>query len=187
MIDFRISFAEMMTNLYDFSIMRDYGFKSGYLAGLPTNTSAWENIRRQQADLTLEQRFHFIDIDIARQKVFQLPTKIFDAVEGEHANEDLYLFRNQSVPQSEEMMRSLNQVTARSTDTAAGRPGYGAQRPGQCPDSIAHGRLACPRLRSRDGGCIPRDYRRVGAAADGRRGTDSERRLAGSGRGRIQG
>lgn len=112
MIDFRTSFNEMMINLFAFTIGRDNTFESNYLAGLPSNTTAWENLRSQQALLTLEQHAEFIEIDEARNKLLAWPTQIFNAIKGEHAYEELYLFRTQSEPQAEQMLTILYQITA---------------------------------------------------------------------------
>ena len=48
MIDFRTSFDTMMTNLYGFTVVRDFNFKAGYLYRVPWNTTAWENLRQKQ-------------------------------------------------------------------------------------------------------------------------------------------
>jgi signal transduction histidine kinase/DNA-binding NarL/FixJ family response regulator len=111
MIDFRTSLSTMVTNLYGFTVARDFNFKSGYLRGLPANTTAWENLRQQFGALTVAQQAQFTSIDQARTRLLGWPTQIFDASEGERAYEDLYLFRTQSVPQAAQMLSQLNQMT----------------------------------------------------------------------------
>jgi len=112
MIDFRTSLDTMITNLYGFTVVRDFNFKAGYLYRLPSNTTAWENLRQKQAQLTAPQRSQFDAIDQARKQLLDWPAKIFDASEGEHAYEDLYLFQAQSVRQAEQMLSLLSQMTA---------------------------------------------------------------------------
>jgi signal transduction histidine kinase/DNA-binding NarL/FixJ family response regulator len=112
MIDFRTSFDTMITNLYGFTVVRDFNFKAGYLYRLPWNTTAWENLRQKQTQLTPRQQAQFVNIDQARKELFDWPDQIFEASEGERAYEDQYLFRIQSVPQAEQMLVLLTQMTA---------------------------------------------------------------------------
>lgn len=112
MIDFQTSFEAMMTSLHAYTTGGDLRFKTGYTTRLPLNTAAWESIRRRRDLLTEEQQHQLENIAQAREKLFSLPFQIFEAVEGEHVYEDLYLFRTKSAPQAEQMLYLLNEMTS---------------------------------------------------------------------------
>jgi len=128
MIGFQTSFDAMMTSLYGYAEVGNLNFKSGYMTRLPLNTAAWENLRRRRDLLTEAQQTRLSSIAQAREKLFDLPFEIFDAVEGERAYEDLYLFRTESAPQAETMLALLSQINGDQqarlqSDLDAGRRG----------------------------------------------------------------
>ncbi|MCB0211577.1 MAG: GAF domain-containing protein [Anaerolineae bacterium] len=128
MIDFQTSFDAMMTSLQGYALVGDLSFKAGYMTRLPLNTAAWEKLHGQSALLTTDQQIKLTAIAQAREKLFDLPFQIFESVEGDRAYEDLFLFRTESVPQAEQMLTILNQMTADQQthlqiDLARGRQG----------------------------------------------------------------
>ncbi len=112
MVDFQTSFDAMMTSLQGYAMVGDLSFKSGYMTRLPLNTAAWENLHKKRKLLTEEQQAKLDHIAPAREKLFSLPFQIFEEIESEHAYEDLYLFKTDSEPQAEEMLRLLGQMTS---------------------------------------------------------------------------
>lgn len=110
MIDFQTSFDAMITSLNAYAALGDLSFKSGYTSRLPLNTAAWEKLHSRRQSLTPEQQIKLDNIAQAREQLFDLPLQIFEITEGEHAYEDLYLFKTEAVPQSERLLTLLNQI-----------------------------------------------------------------------------
>ncbi len=128
MIDFQTSFDSMMTSLSGYAVVGNLSFKADYMTRLPLNTAAWENLRRRREQLTAAQQQRLDKIASAREDLFTIPFQIFEAVEGERAYEDLYLFRTESAPQAEAMLALLSQMTSDQqarlqTELDAGRRG----------------------------------------------------------------
>ncbi len=126
MINFQSSFDAMMTNLRSYAMTGGLSFRNEYMARLPLNTTAWANLQSKRELLTTAQQTRLDNIAAARLTLDSLPTEIFIVVQGEHAYEDLYLFKTQSVPQADEMLSLLSQMTSEQdqllqTDLAAGR------------------------------------------------------------------
>jgi signal transduction histidine kinase len=126
MVNFQTSFDAMMINLRGYALAGDLSFRNEYMARLPLNTTAWTNLQAKRTLLTLAQQTRFDQIAEARAALAGLPTQIFDRVYGEHASEDLYLFRTVSAPQADQMLRLLSQMTIEQqhllqTDLSAGR------------------------------------------------------------------
>jgi signal transduction histidine kinase/DNA-binding NarL/FixJ family response regulator len=126
LINFQNSFDAMMINLRGYALTGDLSFKIDYLARLPLNTAAWSNLQAKRNLLTHEQQILLGKITVARVSLMVLPTEIFSIVEGEHASEDLYLFKTQSTPQANQMLQLLRQMTYEQqqllqTDLALGR------------------------------------------------------------------
>lgn len=126
MINFQSSFDAMMTNLRGYAMIGDLSFRNEYMARLPLNTAAWANLQTKRGLLAPAQQIRLDKIAAARLTLVDLPTKIFTVVQGEHAYEDLYLFKTQSAPQADQMLHLLGQMTTEQqqflqTDLAAGR------------------------------------------------------------------
>jgi signal transduction histidine kinase/DNA-binding NarL/FixJ family response regulator len=126
MIDFQTSFDAMMTNLRGYAIVGDLNFRNDYMARLPLNTAAWTNLHNKTHLLTEAQKARLENIARTRDQFLALSFDIFKVIEGEHANEDLYLFQNESVPQADQMLNLLSLMTANQqqllqTDLATGR------------------------------------------------------------------
>jgi len=126
MINFQNSFDGMMTNLRGYALVGDLSFRNDYMARLPLNTAAWANLQSKRELLTAAQQIRLDHVTAARLTLSGLPATIFDVVQGEHASEDLYLYKTRSVPQADQMLHLLRQMTAEQqqllqTDLASGR------------------------------------------------------------------
>jgi len=126
MVNYQSSFDSMMTNLRSYAVTGDLSFRNEYMARLPLNTAAWANLQSKRELLTAAQQIKLEKIASARLKLINLPTEIFAVVEGEHAYEDLYLFKTQSAPQANQILDLLSQMTdgqhqLLQTDLATGR------------------------------------------------------------------
>jgi signal transduction histidine kinase/DNA-binding NarL/FixJ family response regulator len=126
MIDFQSSFDAMMTNLRGYALTGDLSFRNDYMARLPLNTAAWSNLQSKWSLMTYQQQALLDKIITTRVTLMVLPTEIFMIIQGEHASEDLYLFKTQSAPQANQMLHLLGQMTSEQqqflqTDLALGR------------------------------------------------------------------
>jgi nitrogen fixation/metabolism regulation signal transduction histidine kinase len=91
-------------------------FKYEYTANFDANKQAWE-ILTQKSDLLSQSQFENLnEIETAREAFLIFPEQMFEAVEGEHAREDLYLFRTEAVPLSETMIQVLEEETTLQQD-----------------------------------------------------------------------
>ncbi len=73
------------------------------------------------------------NIAAARETFLPLPDQMFAAVEGEHAREDLYLFRTEAVPIADVMLQLLDDLTGSQqqllqTDLSEGSDGLNDAR-----------------------------------------------------------
>lgn len=126
LINFQSSFDVMMTNLRGYAMTGDLGFRNEYMAHLPLNTTAWANLQSKRSLFSSSQQTRLDQIAEARTALQSLPAEIFIIVQGERAYEDMYLFKTQSVPQANQMLQLLGQMTAEQhqllqTDLAIGR------------------------------------------------------------------
>ncbi len=109
--DFQMSFEIMMTNLRGYAFVGDLEFRNDYMAQLPLNTNAWTNLQANQALLTATQQIQLEAVSEPRTELMSLASQIFDIVQSEHAYEEQYLFRTQSLPQAENLLTILEQIT----------------------------------------------------------------------------
>jgi signal transduction histidine kinase/DNA-binding response OmpR family regulator/CHASE3 domain sensor protein len=112
MTAFQSSFFAMIAGLRGYVTTGRENFKFEYASNLTINESAWEKLTEAQTRLNRNQHGKLKKIVQARRIFLTLPQKMFEAVEGEHAREDLYLFRTQAVPLTEAMLKLLDEMTA---------------------------------------------------------------------------
>ncbi len=108
---FQASFIAMVAGLRGYVTTGRDTFKFEYVANLTINSDAWEKLSEQQELLNFNQRNKLANISQTREAFLSLPPQMFAAVEGEHAREDLYLFRTQAVPLAENMLQLLSEMT----------------------------------------------------------------------------
>ncbi len=111
MVDFRTSFDSMLVNLRAYAASGDTTFKNGYSTYLSINATAWSKLDRDIASFTEAQQQLMHSIASSRDKVLGIAFQIFEAVEGERAYEDLYLFRTEANPLAEKMLNLLENLT----------------------------------------------------------------------------
>jgi signal transduction histidine kinase/DNA-binding NarL/FixJ family response regulator len=112
MLGFQTSFDAMVTNLMAYGTSGELNFKLAYGPQLATNASTWNTLRAAQSRMTREQVERLETIRTRRAEVGDLALRIVAILTGEHAYEDLFLYRTQVTPQAEGMMTLLAQVTA---------------------------------------------------------------------------
>lgn len=126
MADFQASFFAMIAGLRGYVTTGRDNFKFEYVSNLTVNDEAWEKLRQNEALLNNNQQNRLASIAQNREVFLALPVQMFEAVEGEHAREDLYLFRTEAIPLAETMLQLLNEMTVDQqellqSDLSAGR------------------------------------------------------------------
>jgi signal transduction histidine kinase/CheY-like chemotaxis protein len=113
LLGFQTSFDAMATNLMAYGASGELNFKLAYGPQLATNASVWNTLSAKRSLLSQEQRRLLDGIARERAEVAQLALQIVALLNGDHAYEDLYLYRTQVRPQAEAMLILLAAVTAR--------------------------------------------------------------------------
>lgn len=116
MANFQASFYAMVAGLRGYVTTGRDSFKFEYTANLIANRQAWEILTEKRDTLSQSQLENLNNIDKAREAFLKLPEQMFEAVEGEHAREDLYLFRNEAVPLTNTMLQILADETTLQQD-----------------------------------------------------------------------
>ncbi|TIX38642.1 MAG: adenylate class-3/4/guanylyl cyclase, partial [Mesorhizobium sp.] len=107
---FQSSFYAMVAGLRGYVTTGRESFKYEYQANLNINEGAWSNIAKEGTTLAANQTALIDRMAKSRTAFLELPARMFEAVEGEHAREDLYLFRTKAVPIAERMLALLDAV-----------------------------------------------------------------------------
>ncbi|MBW9064427.1 GAF domain-containing protein [Rhizobium herbae] len=106
---FQSSFYAMVAGLRGYVTTGRDSFKYEYQTNLTVNETAWSHVAKSNAlapnQITLVEK-----ISKSRTAFLDLPPRMFEAVEGEHAREDLFLFRTQAVPPAERMLELLDSI-----------------------------------------------------------------------------
>ena len=111
--DFQTSFDAMATNLMAFGASGEVNFKLSYGPQLATNAAAWKALSARRALLSADQRDLLQVVARNRAEVADLALQIVAIVSGDHAYEDLYLYRTQVAPQADALLQRLADLAAR--------------------------------------------------------------------------
>lgn len=111
-LEFKGSFTLMVSQLRGYLVTRDPEFRFDYAAYLKTNQAAWQALQKQRETLLPVQQASLNAIAQAYQKFQTLPPRLFGIVEGDHYREDLFLFRQETEPLTEEMLTLLDEIVA---------------------------------------------------------------------------
>jgi CHASE3 domain sensor protein len=130
MAQFQSSFYAMVAGLRGYVTTGRNSFKFEYKANFDANKQAWEILTQKRDLLSGSQVENLSQIETAREAFLKLPDQMFAAVEGEHAREDLYLFRKEAVPLANSMIQILAdettlQQTLLQSDLNSGRQQLG--------------------------------------------------------------
>jgi signal transduction histidine kinase/DNA-binding NarL/FixJ family response regulator len=112
MLGFQTSFDAMATNLMAYGASGELNFKLAYGPQLATNAAIWNLLWAKRVLLSHEQTARLDSIARRRAEVAELALQIVGILNGEHASEDLYLYRTQVAPQAEHLLGLLANVTA---------------------------------------------------------------------------
>ncbi|ATB40887.1 periplasmic sensor hybrid histidine kinase [Cystobacter fuscus] len=126
MLSFQTSFDAMATNLMAYGASGELNFKLAYGPQLATNATIWNELSGKRHLLSAEQRAMLDGIARDRAGFAELALEIVSILGGEHAYEDLYLYRTQVTPQANTLLGLLGKVTERQqaqlqTDLARAR------------------------------------------------------------------
>ncbi len=120
LLGFQTSFDAMSTNLMAYGASGELNFKLAYGPQLATNASIWNTLSAKRHLLGAEQRALLDGIARERAEVAGLALRIVALLNGDHAYEDLFLYRTQVRPQAEAMLSLLAAVTARQQQELRG-------------------------------------------------------------------
>ena len=112
LLAFQASFDAMTTNLMAYATSGELNFKLAYGPQLATNAANWNALSAKRSHFAAEQRVRLAAIARYRAQVAELALQIISIVNGEHAYEDLYLYRTEVAPQAEAMIGLLTKVTS---------------------------------------------------------------------------
>jgi class 3 adenylate cyclase/CHASE3 domain sensor protein len=126
MASFQSSFYAMVAGLRGYVTTRRDTFKYEYASNLTINNTAYANLSRKMTMLEPSQQAKLGKLGKDRDAFLKLPDQMFQAVEGEHAREDLFLFRTEAVPLAERMLKLLDSIadgeqSMLQSDLTAGR------------------------------------------------------------------
>jgi methyl-accepting chemotaxis protein len=111
MANFQSSFYAMVAGLRGYVTTGRDSFKFEYQANFDANKQAWEILTQKRGLLSQSQLDNLNKNATAREAFLKMPGQMFQAVEGEHAREDLYLFRTKAVPLANAMIQILEEET----------------------------------------------------------------------------
>lgn len=109
---FQASFYAMVAGLRTYITTGRESFKFEYTSNLTNNYEFLRKLQQKQDMFTPAQQRLLTDIFNQREAFLQLPEKMFQILEGEHAREDLFAFRTQAVPLAEAMLQYLESMTS---------------------------------------------------------------------------
>ena len=110
MLEFRNSFALLVSALRTYVVVREPTFRFEYGRNLQANRQAWERLTQKKNEMTLSQQASLQKIAQQRQSFLNLPETMFKAVASDRYRNDLYLFNSEAEPLATEMLSILNEI-----------------------------------------------------------------------------
>lgn len=111
LLNFQTSFDAMTTNLMAYGASGESNFKLVYGPQLAANATIWSRLSSRRQMLSPEQQIKLEVIGRNRAQFAELALQIISILNGEHAYEDLYLYRTEVAPQAEVMLGLLSNIT----------------------------------------------------------------------------
>jgi CHASE3 domain sensor protein len=108
---FEASFAAMLSALRGYTTTRNRIFRQEYDVNLTDNQIVWDRIWAQRGALPPDQQKALEDVAQSRAAFLALPPQIFNILESDRWREDLYIFRTESVPLTDQMKNVLADMT----------------------------------------------------------------------------
>jgi signal transduction histidine kinase/CheY-like chemotaxis protein len=113
LLAFQASFDAMATNLMAYATSGELNFKLAYGPQLAATATIWSSLSSLRPLLSSEGRARLETIAGHRARVGELALQIVSTLNGDHAYEDLFLYRTRVAPQAEGMIALLDKVTSR--------------------------------------------------------------------------
>lgn len=108
---FQGNFAAMLSALRGYVTTRNRIFYQEYEVNLAANEIAWERLAEQRGRLAANEQELLNTIEKNRESFLALAPQIIETLEGEHWREDLYLFRTEALPLTDQMQQLLKDLT----------------------------------------------------------------------------
>lgn len=105
------SFTAMLSGLRGYVTTRNRVYRQEYQSNLEFNEFAWQALKDKQGFLDPNQQELLANIEQNRTTFLELPTQMFELLEGERWREDLFLFRTEAIPLTTEMQQLLADLT----------------------------------------------------------------------------
>ena len=112
LLAFQTSFDAMTTNLMAYGASGELNFKLAYGPQLATNATIWNALWAKRQQFSAAQRARLDAVARYRAQVAERALQLVGIVNGEHAYEDLFLYRTEVAPQAEAMIGLLAKVTS---------------------------------------------------------------------------
>ncbi|NES95478.1 MAG: HAMP domain-containing protein [Desertifilum sp. SIO1I2] len=116
-VEFKSSFVLMIAQMRGYLVTQDPDFRFDYGAYFKTNQAAWNELISQRDRLTPTQQANLKIVERAYQQFQPLPQRLFAIVESDRYREDLFLFRQETEPLTEQMLLLLNEIVASQQNT----------------------------------------------------------------------
>lgn len=110
LLGFQNSFDAMATNLMAYGASGELNFKLAYGPQLATNATTWNTLSGKRSQMSAEQVARLESIARQRAEVAALALQIVGILTGDHAYEDLYIYRTEFTPQAEGLLALLANV-----------------------------------------------------------------------------
>jgi signal transduction histidine kinase/CHASE3 domain sensor protein/DNA-binding NarL/FixJ family response regulator len=131
--DFQASFYAMIAGLRAYVATQRESFRFEYAANLALSNERLDKLNRRRAGFTRLQEERLDAIYEKHAALAPLPDRILEALAGDRAREDLFLFRTEALPPAERMLALLDQMIHDQqailvADLSAGADGLAASR-----------------------------------------------------------
>jgi signal transduction histidine kinase/DNA-binding response OmpR family regulator/CHASE3 domain sensor protein len=107
LVSFQSSYTSLVSGIRGYVTTGRDTYKFEYTSNLGSNNTAWENLNRNPERFDELQQSRLDSIAADREAFLPLPDQMIEIIEGEHAREDLYLFRTEAVPAADSLLGIL--------------------------------------------------------------------------------
>jgi CHASE3 domain sensor protein len=125
MAKFQGEFSAMLSALRGYVTTRNRIYRGEYEVNLASNNNSWERLQKDLNNLSDSQKEQLSTIEENRAKFLGLPDQIFTILASDHWREDLYLFQNQAIPLSNDMLKQLTALTSDQQERLTSELGAG--------------------------------------------------------------
>lgn len=113
--DFQRSYALMVSALRRYIASGSLVYKQEYQFNKLENDVAWTKLKTERDTLSPYQQVFLAEMEQLFSTVKPLPEKMFAIVESERTREDLYLFKTEYGPKSDQILKNLDDIVSQQT------------------------------------------------------------------------